>query len=126
MSLYIEIHQIPFCFDLNLPVSSSSQGKTKPEDLTTARWNQSLAEWIPKFAATHSDITAILFSSHATITSIFQNPAAYGFKPHNINKKYGAVWYDNIHPTSEVHGIIANDMAKFLNAVACQPTRDEY
>lgn len=106
--------------DSVLPVPSTLRVQIRNEDFIYAKWNKSLANWISVFSSTHSDVTALLFSSYATFNSILDDPETYGFDPQDKHKPSGTIWHDKTHPTSKVHDLIAKDMATFLYVVAGQ------
>jgi len=82
---------------------------------TYLNWNKSLSEMISEFTATHSDATALLFSTWETFTRILDDPVAHGFPKGDARRWGGSVWVDHLHPSSKVHDFIAKDVAIFLN-----------
>jgi len=79
-------------------------------------WNKALAETVRQFANAHypEEITAMIYSSYDTFTRVLDDPISYGFTFEDVRKEGGGIWYDNLHPTSRMHDIIAADMAQFL------------
>ena len=57
----------------------------------------------------------MVYSSYDTFTRVLDDPELHGFTPEDVSKKGGAIWRDDLHPTSAMHAIIANDMAQLLN-----------
>lgn len=79
-------------------------------------WNRSLREHIRKFAADHSDVTTLLFSSWDTFTRVLNDPLTHGFPLEHVSRSSGDIWADNLHPSTKMHDWIAHDLAKFLHA----------
>ena len=79
-------------------------------------WNKALSKTVRQFANTHypEEITAMIYSSYDTFTRVLDDPISYGFTFEDVRKEGGGIWYDNLHPTSRMHDIIAADMAQFL------------
>ncbi|KAI0093706.1 hypothetical protein BDY19DRAFT_918418 [Irpex rosettiformis] len=88
-------------------------------------WNTTLREAILTFISTHPDATAFLFSSHDLFTRILDHPEKYGFAKSTVNKAGGCFWYDYLHPTSQVHDVLATEMAQFLASESPRPVDDE-
>lgn len=57
----------------------------------------------------------MVYSSYDTFIRVLDDPESHGFAPEDVGKKGGAIWHDNLHPTSAMHAIIAKDMALLLN-----------
>jgi phospholipase/lecithinase/hemolysin len=91
---------------------------TAPDEKIYNDWNAALNGSISLFASTHSDVTLFLFSSHDLFTNILDDPAEYGFDQ-DTTKAGGCFWFDHLHPTSQVHDVLATEVARFL---ADQPT----
>jgi hypothetical protein len=88
-------------------------------------WNVALHSSITSFASEHSDITALLFSSHATFSRVLDDPVAHGF--HEANAAYNAgkgIWMDDLHPTSKMHGFVAKDLAEFLGSLGLEKANE--
>lgn len=69
------------------------------------------------FTQAHPDATAMIYSSHHTFTQVLDNPGSYDFVPDDVAKMRGAIWIDNIHPTTAMHKIIAREIGAFLGNV---------
>ncbi|TDL15142.1 hypothetical protein BD410DRAFT_733077 [Rickenella mellea] len=80
-------------------------------------WNKHLRTEASSFSERHEDATVMIFSSWNVFSSVFDNPETYGFLPTDASRKGGKMWVDNFHPTSKMHGIIAEEMVSFLNNV---------
>jgi hypothetical protein len=79
------------------------------------KWNQELRKYVRLFATSHPlEITAMVYSSHDTFNRVLDDPQSHGFAPHDIDKKGGAIWCDDLHPSSAMHDIIAKDISRFL------------
>jgi len=80
-------------------------------------WNASLAAHIAEFATDHSDASVFLFTAWDTFTRVLDDPVAHGFKTGDTRRKGGGIWVDQLHPTSAMHEVVAQDMAIFLDGV---------
>lgn len=80
-------------------------------------WNAALGKTIGAFASKHEDVTVLLYSSHATFTKILANPEKYDFRSADARRAASSVWVDQLHPTSKVHRIVAQEVAEFLGTV---------
>jgi phospholipase/lecithinase/hemolysin len=79
------------------------------------RWNQELRRYFHLFASSHgNEITVIIYSSYDTFNRVLDDPELYGFTRDDVDKKGGAIWHDDLHPTSAMHDIIAKDIAQLL------------
>jgi phospholipase/lecithinase/hemolysin len=65
------------------------------------------------FAEEHPEATVAAFSAWGKFQSVLEDPEAYGFKKRDT-EAYGAMWCDDVHPTSAMHKIVAMDIANFL------------
>lgn len=77
-------------------------------------WNRKLIKSAHCFTQAHPGATAMVYSSHHTFTQVLNSPASYGFDAEQVIKEGGAIWVDNIHPTTAMHEIIAVEMSAFL------------
>lgn len=80
-------------------------------------WNESLRAHAREFAQAHLDSTILIFSSHATFSSVLDEPDAYGFLETDVRKKGGEIWIDRLHPTSKMHEWVARNLAQFLSEI---------
>jgi phospholipase/lecithinase/hemolysin len=46
---------------------------------------------------------------------ILDNPIAYSFERYDPSKAHGGIWVDGLHPTEEVHDIVAEEFERFLS-----------
>lgn len=90
------------------------QGKMQA---TFESWNMTLCEAIERFSAAHDDASVFLFSAFRAFDSLLDHPETFGLKAEDIRRFNGTVWFDHIHPTSQVHDFIANHVAIFLNGI---------
>lgn len=79
-------------------------------------WNAGLREGVARFAAAHSDITTLVFSSWDTFTRVLDDPVQHGFKRDDEVKNGGSIWVDHLHPSSKMHDWIAHDLSVFLTS----------
>jgi len=84
---------------------------------TFESWNLTLREAIERFCAAHHDVSIFLFSSFKAFDILLDDPETYGLKVEDIRRFNGTVWVDHIHPTSQVHDFIANNVANFLTGI---------
>lgn len=80
-------------------------------------WNTQLETALEAFAAKHTDATVLLFSSWDTFTRVLDNPTQFGFAESDPDTECGGIWVDHMHPTSDMHEIIARDLASFIASV---------
>ncbi|KAJ7449239.1 hypothetical protein FB451DRAFT_754571 [Mycena latifolia] len=80
-------------------------------------WNTALQTAAASFAAAHPDATVLIYSAWDTFNALLDDPEAHGFPVGDVRKAGGAIWYDNLHPTSRVHDFVARDMSAFLGGV---------
>lgn len=68
-------------------------------------WNAGLAERVQKLAANEltSATNVILFSAWKLFESILDTPGEYGFDDDDIAKVGGRIWFDDLHPATQVH-----------------------
>jgi len=83
-----------------------------------AEWNARLPALISSFTHDeHPDTSTFLFDAHAVFERVLADPTSHGFG--DADGEAGAaadgeVWVDFIHPTSAMHRIIAEEVARFL------------
>jgi lysophospholipase L1-like esterase len=83
--------------------------------LIYTKWNEALAETVREFASEDAkEITAMIYSAYDTFTRVLDDPLSHGFALEDVEREEGGIWYDRLHPTSAMHGIIARDVARFL------------
>lgn len=77
------------------------------------------------FAISHPDVTVMLFSAATTFNCLLDDPLGYRFKPSDSRAAGGGIWHDHLHPTSKVHGYIANNLAALLGSVEMYQSASE-
>ncbi|CAL1704676.1 unnamed protein product [Somion occarium] len=88
--------------------------RAESTSLAIQLWNKILQEAIAHFNSTHSDATALIYSSYDLFTRILDDPVAYGFQVEDRRKRGGGIWKDNIHPKARVHQEIAREISALL------------
>jgi len=79
-------------------------------------WNTSLAEQLEEFKAGFPLAKVFTFSSYDTFTRILDDPSVYGMEKEDVATAGGGVWVDYLHPTSEVHVVLARELEAYLMA----------
>ncbi|TDL21459.1 hypothetical protein BD410DRAFT_789564 [Rickenella mellea] len=80
-------------------------------------WNKFLRAEASLFSERHEDATVMIFSSWKLFSAVLDHPETYGFSLADATRSGGKIWVDNLHPTSKMHGVIAEEMVSFLNNV---------
>ena len=80
----------------------------------TTTWNESLRRRVEEFADETPHASVFLFSTHAAISAILDNPEEYDFQPDDVTQEGGGIWDDELHLTTEVHAIIAGQLVHGL------------
>ncbi|KAG8928332.1 hypothetical protein FRC02_007056 [Tulasnella sp. 418] len=109
------IFNVPPMPKLNAQQRSMSVFQTREK--LCERWNQLLPNNVRSFQASHDRSSVFLFDAHQLFKDILANPSAHGFSPNAGHMADGEIWVDNIHPTEEVHDIIAQHVAQFLDGI---------
>lgn len=60
----------------------------------------------------------MLFSSHELFHKVLDHPKEYDVDENGLDDECGPVWFDFIHITSKMHGIIAKAIEEFLSSQA--------
>ncbi|KAH9935006.1 uncharacterized protein B0H18DRAFT_979369 [Fomitopsis serialis] len=111
---------------IDLPPVERSPSGPSPENAArmfanrppkTTLWNIALRTQAETFAAAHDEATVLIYSSWAMFTKVLDAPAAYGFTTDDVRKPAGSIWVDRLHPTSNMHDVIAHDIAQFLGSI---------
>ncbi|PLB46113.1 hypothetical protein P170DRAFT_449643 [Aspergillus steynii IBT 23096] len=77
-------------------------------------FNRQLQAAVVGWRMTHRDSTMALYDSWSLMTEILDNPQIYGFEDGECMGQ-GCVWWDDLHPTSEFHRLLADDLATYLS-----------
>lgn len=94
-------------------------------------FNAGLADMLDRFKAEHPEIQVFEFDVFSFAMSVRDDPAAYGFVnatepspnfevPNNFDGA-GYVFWDERHPTTSMHGLIADQVFALLNEQARPP-----
>ena len=75
-----------------------------------------MVEYATKLA-TREGATVMVWSSHQCFTRILDDPTKYGFGEKDVRKQGRKIWVDQLHPTSKMHRLIAEDMVALFNGV---------
>ncbi|KAH7909634.1 hypothetical protein BJ138DRAFT_1154788, partial [Hygrophoropsis aurantiaca] len=95
--------------------------KPVKESLIT-QWNETLINKARSFATKHPDISVLIFSSWDIFACVLDDPVAATFDIDDPSK-IGGIWYDETHPTSKMHEIVARELYSFLSMLsATNPT----
>ncbi|KAF8652630.1 hypothetical protein AX16_004291 [Volvariella volvacea WC 439] len=116
-NLYTKSHARNFLF-IDVPPTGRSPGALEIEATDTMKervdtWNDLLRAQVEEFAASASQATVFIFSSHAVLTDILDDPEEYDFTEDDTTE-VGAIWQDGLHLTSAVHEVLAE---KFVAAL---------
>ena len=73
---------------------------------------------VKDFADEHEgeDTNVFLWSSYKFFSTVLSNPTKFGFGKDDPSKKYGAIWADHVHPTTEMHRHICVALVDFLKS----------
>lgn len=74
-------------------------------------WNTLLRHRAEAFAADSPQASLFLFSSYKVVTSILDDPEEYDFSEDDVDD-VGAIWLDELHLSSEVHQVIAEELVE--------------
>ncbi|KAF4581471.1 hypothetical protein EYR40_009757 [Pleurotus pulmonarius] len=78
-------------------------------------FNTKLAAKAAAFKASHTGVQNYIWDASATFTKILDAPATYGFTDViNYGSTPGMFWTNDLHPTSPVHELCAQDVAAAL------------
>lgn len=80
----------------------------------TATWNESLQRRVEEFAAETPRASVFLFSANAVLSAVLDDPEEYDFTFEDVEMEGGAIWEDELHPTSEVHSVLADRLLRAL------------
>ncbi|KAI0065396.1 hypothetical protein BV25DRAFT_1821796 [Artomyces pyxidatus] len=104
------------------PVHRTPAYPARPKNETSSenfpRWNAELRSAIQEFFSKYRDITVMVYSAWHTFSRVLDDPTPFDFPADHVRKAFGKIWYDNLHPTSAMHEIVAQDMSVFLHDVS--------
>ena len=81
-------------------------------------WNVELARRVDLFGREHEDSSVFLFDANSVFKKVLDNPRDYDFLDADqacVTRQ--CMWTDKIHPSSPMHKILAEDLARFLNTL---------
>ncbi|KAL4957082.1 hypothetical protein BDW69DRAFT_52370 [Aspergillus filifer] len=78
-------------------------------------YNQQLQVAVDEWSEKHPESTVSIYDAWSFFTEILDHPKSYGFQDSTSmgnGKKH--IWWDDLHPTSALHRLLARDVAGFL------------
>lgn len=78
------------------------------------RWNELLLSNAEELASSSENATILLFSSHRLLSEILNGPSDYGFDEDDVIEAGEKIWEDQLHLTSDVHEILAQQLEEAL------------
>ncbi|KAI0648557.1 hypothetical protein C8Q79DRAFT_906407 [Trametes meyenii] len=110
-----------FCFIDVPPVYDFPEQRNvaKLKDVITA-WNGALFDAAEKFSADHADATVLVWSSWKLFTELLTSPQSYGFGEGEAVKEEGDIFEDGLHPSTQVHRLVAKRLFEFLSEASEQ------
>lgn len=73
-------------------------------------WNKLLRTQAIEFQSKTTDATVLIFSSHKLFSDILDDPLEHEFTEDDPETEGGGIWVDDLHPTSEVHDILGEQI----------------
>lgn len=89
------------------------------EDLPSriANWNTQLQAFaLGLDRRYHGSVSVSVYDVAALFTKVLDNPIGYGFKDATSMCEHQCIWYDDLHPTCNLHKIVAQRFGDFLKA----------
>jgi len=83
-----------------------------------ATWNDFLRSHSSTFLAESTQATVVLFSAHAIVTEILDDPLNFDFGEDDVGEANGVIWVDELHLSSAAHSIIAGRLNAVLESLA--------
>lgn len=99
-------------------ITNSLAAKGSTENSLIPAWNAALRANAERFAEDRPDATVLIFSANVLFNQILDSPAEHGFDLATAHTARGCIWWDRIHITSQMHGLVARGLEEFL---ASQP-----
>jgi hypothetical protein len=81
---------------------------------TCDTWNDLLRSYSNVFSAESTQATGLLFSAHAVLTEVLDDPLEFDFYRRDVEDAGGAIWVDELHLTTAVHSIISERLQRVL------------
>ncbi|KAK1221482.1 hypothetical protein PQX77_015716 [Marasmius sp. AFHP31] len=114
--LYDEAGARNFIFVDVPPIDRSPSGvKFDCADVIERRvqtWNEEFRTQIAEFQENTATTKVAIFSFHGVLSKILDDPEEFDFTEDDSTTEGGAIWVDELHLTSEVHEIIAEQIRK--------------
>ncbi|VDB97155.1 unnamed protein product [Peniophora sp. CBMAI 1063] len=95
------------------PIAIATASELRMAERTNA-WNESLYRRVHEFAAETPRASVFLFSANAVLSAVLDDPEEYEFTPDDVETECGPIWADDLHPTAEVHSILADCLVDAL------------
>lgn len=67
-----------------------------------------------EFCERATEASVALFSSHRVLARVLDDPEEYDFCEDDTTDEGGRIWVDELHLTSGVHDILAEEIVTFL------------
>lgn len=80
----------------------------------TIAWNDSLRLRVAEFADETPHASVFLFSTHAVVSAVLDDPGAYGLRSDDVARAGGQIWEDELHLTTELHKVLAERLVGAL------------
>ncbi|RAL15800.1 SGNH/GDSL hydrolase family protein [Aspergillus homomorphus CBS 101889] len=88
--------------------------KRRARHLTTVKaFNLQLVEMVTRWRQANPDTTMVIYDVFASMSDVLDDPMGYGFRDERCMGK-GCVWWDNYHPRSHFHRILAEDLERVV------------
>ena len=84
------------------------------------RWNELLLSQAEEFAESSKKATVLVFSSYDVLSDVLDKPEEYGFQKSDVNEAGEGIWEDQLHLTSAVHHILAEQIHGVLSTSVAQ------
>ncbi|KZV76033.1 carbohydrate esterase family 16 protein [Peniophora sp. CONT] len=95
------------------PIAIATASEKRMIERTTA-WNDALENRVQELATETPRASVFLFSANAVLSAVLDDPEEYDFTSDDVEMEGGAIWEDELHPTSEVHSILADRLLQAL------------
>ncbi|KAL5040939.1 hypothetical protein BDW71DRAFT_212625 [Aspergillus fruticulosus] len=84
-------------------------------ETVTKEFNRQLLDAVGHWQLANPDSTMSIYDAWTFFTEILDNPQGYGFVDSTcIGAGKGCVWWDDFHPVSALHRLLAADVERFL------------
>jgi phospholipase/lecithinase/hemolysin len=81
-------------------------------------WNSLLPQYIGRFQRRYRDTFVAMYDTSIVFNAILDDPVRFGFRD-NVSEcqEKDCMWNDDLHPSFEVHRLLAADLALFLETL---------